>query len=196
MGTVIVGLTVSLDGFIAGADDGPAKPLGEGGEALFDWMNAGPERNRLHPFLCPPDASVPVVREWFECGAMVSGRRTFDIANGWKGGHPIDVPNVVLTHSPPTSGDWHPKIVFAEDLDAALKMAQEAAGDRPVSVCGASVAQQLLAAGSLDEIELNVAPVLLGSGVRLLDGVGPLPLERLWTIESEGVTHLRYRVLH
>jgi dihydrofolate reductase len=197
MGKVIVGLSVSLDGFIAGADDGPGKPLGEGGEALFAWMHAGPERNRLHPYLCPPDASLPVVRGWLEdCGAMISGRRTFDIANGWKDGHPIDVPNFVVTHSPPTSGEWSPQVRFVtEGLNRALELAQEAAGDRDVSVCAANVAQQLLRAGKLDEIELSIAPVLLGAGVRLLDGVGPVALERLWTIESEGVTHLRYRVV-
>jgi dihydrofolate reductase len=106
------------------------------------------------------------------------------------------VPNFVVTHSPPSSGRWGPQVtIVTEGLQRALELAQEAAGDRDVSVCAANVTQQLLRAGMLDEIELSVAPVLLGAGVRLLDGVGPVALERLWTIGSDGVTHLRYRVV-
>jgi dihydrofolate reductase len=199
MGNVIVDLTVSLDGFIAGADDGPALPLGRGGERLFTWMGAGPESNRLESRLCPPDASMQVVKEWMtECGAMISGRRTFDIANGWAGGHPIDAPIFVVTHEAPTHGEWSPRVSFVTDgLDHALELAQEAAGDLKVSLAGASTAQQLLRAGKLDEIQLSVVPVLLGAGVRLLDNLGPDPitLEQTRVIESEGVTHLRYRVV-
>jgi hypothetical protein len=99
MGEVVVDLTVSLDGFIAGSDDGPDLPLGRGGERLFAWMNAGPESNRVDRWLAPPDGSKVVVDEWMtEGGAIISGRRTFDIADGWKDGHPIDVPVFVLTH--------------------------------------------------------------------------------------------------
>src|SRR5688572_6846562 len=99
MGKVVVDLSMSLDGFIAGSDDGPGLPLGRGGEGLFTWMSAGPESNRVNRWLCPPDASKVVVDEWMtEGGAIISGRRTFDIANGWKDGHPIDVPIFVVTH--------------------------------------------------------------------------------------------------
>jgi len=198
MGTVVVDLTVSLDGFIAGPDDGAAFPLGRGGERLFTWMGAGPESNRVDARLCPPDASKVVVDEWMsEAGAIISGRRTFDIANGWKDGHPIDVPIFVVTHTAPTGGEWSPRVSFVTDgLDEALALAQEAAGDRWVSVAGASIAQQLLRAGRLDEIQVSVAPLLLGGGVRLLDHIGadPIALEQTRVIESEGVTHLRYRV--
>ena len=83
---------------------------------------------------------------------------------------------------------------FVTDLDQAVELAREAAGDRNVSVCAASVTQQLLRAGLLDEINLNVTPVLLGGGVRLFDGVGPVELEQVRVIESVGVTHVRYRV--
>jgi dihydrofolate reductase len=199
MGAVIVDLSVSLDGFIAGADDGSDRPLGRGGEALFAWMAAGPEENRVDPRIAPPDASLPVVEEMMsEIGAMVSGRRTFDIADGWKNGHPVDVPNFVVTHEAPTSGEWSPRVTFVTDgLDRALKLAQEAAGDRMVSVCAADVAQQVLRAGRLDEIRVSVTPVLLGSGVRLLDHLGPEPiaLEQARVVVSDGVTHLRYRVV-
>ena len=199
MGTVIVDLSTSLDGFIAGPDDGAEFPLGRGGEGLFTWMSAGPEENRVERRLSPPTASKAVVDEWTTSGgAIISGRRTFDIAGGWADGHPIDVPIFVLTHNPPTEGKWSPRVIFVtEGIDRALELAQEAAGDKVVSVCGADPAQQLLRAGKLDEIQVSVVPLLLGGGVRLLDhfGPGPIALEQIRVVESEGVTHLRYRVL-
>ena len=199
MGIVVVDLTVSLDGFVAGSDDGPDLPLGRGGERLFAWMSAGPESNRVEHRLAPPDASKVVVDEWMtDCGAMISGRRTFDIANGWKDGHPIDVPIFVVTHQAPTHGEWSPRVSFVTDgIERALELAQEAAGDLKVSVCAADTAQQLLRAGMLDEIQVSVVPLLLGTGVRLFDHLGPDPvaLEQTRVIASEGVTHLRYRVV-
>jgi len=199
MGDVTVDLTVSLDGFIAGSDDGPDLPLGRGGERLFMWMTAGPESNRVEARLVPPDASKVVIDEWMtDSGAIISGRRTFDIANGWKGGHPIDVPIFVVTHEAPTHGEWNPRVSFVTDgVDRALELAQQAAGDLKVSVAGAEIAQQLLRAGKLDEIQVSVIPLLLGGGVRLFDHIGaePIALEQIRVIPSEGVTHLRYRVV-
>jgi dihydrofolate reductase len=200
MGKVVVDLTVSLDGYIAGKDDGPGLPLGRGGERLFTWMSAGPESNRLEHRLAPPDASKVVVEEWMtQSGAIISGRRTFDIANGWKEGHPVDVPIFVVTHKAPAQGEWSPRVSFVTDgIERALELAQAAAGDRNVGVSGAAIAQQLLRAGKLDEIQVSVAPLLLGAGVRLFEHLGPDPigLEQIRVIESDGVTHLRYRVLH
>jgi dihydrofolate reductase len=116
MGTVIVDLSMSLDGFIAGSDDGADLPLGRGGERLFTWMNAGPESNRVESRLAPPDESKVVVDEWMTAsGAGISGRRTFDIANGWKDGHPIDAPIFVVTHAAPTEGEWSPRVSFVTD---------------------------------------------------------------------------------
>jgi dihydrofolate reductase len=199
MGDVSVDLTVSLDGFIAGPEDGAALPLGRGGESLFTWMSAGPKANQVEARLTPPDASKVVVDEWMtRCGALISGRRTFDIANGWKDGHPIDAPIFVVTHDPPTQGEWSPKVTFvSEGVERALDLAQEVAGDLKVSVSGADIAQQVLRAGRLDEIQVSIVPLLLGGGVRLLDHLGPDPiaLEQTRVIESDGVTHLRYRVL-
>jgi dihydrofolate reductase len=199
MGKVIVDLTMSLDGFIAGSGDGLELPLGRGGERLFTWMSAGPESNRVERRLNPPDASRVVVEEWMtRSGAGISGRRTFDIANGWKDGHPIDAPIFVVTHQAPTDGEWSPRVSFVTDgIEHALELAQEAAGDRVVSVSGADVAQQLLRARKVDEIQVSVVPLLLGAGVRLFDHLGPDPiaLEQTRVIESEGVTHLRYRVV-
>ena len=198
MGDVLVELTMSLDGFIAGPDDGAQFPLGRGGEALFTWMSAGPPENEVDPRIRPPDASMVVVNEWMtEYGAGISGRRTFDIANGWKDGHPIDAPIFVLTHNPPTEGEWSPQVTFVTTLDEALEKAQAAAGNKWVSVSGADPAQQLLRAGKLDGIQVSVVPLLLGGGVRLFDHLGgePIKLEQTRVIESEGVTHLRYRVV-
>jgi dihydrofolate reductase len=199
MGKVFVSLSMSLDGFIAGPNDGQEYPLGEGGEPLFAWMNAGPENVRQNEWLAPPEASLPIIEAWGrDTGAIVSGRRTFDIAGGWKNGHPIDVPIFVVTHEAPTEGEWSPRVQFVTDgLDRALELAQEAAGDLDVSVAAASPVQQLLRAGKIDEIEVSVVPYLLGGGVRLLDDFGPDPivLEQVAVTPSEGVTHLRYRVV-
>src|SRR6188472_2945590 len=133
MAKVIVDLSVSLDGFIAGPDDGLEQPLGRGGEALFAWMGAGTPREGTDERLAPPPASQVVIDEWTgTCGAMISGRRTFDIANGWAGGHPIDAPIVVLTHEPPASGEWSPQVRFATTLDEALDQARSLAGDHMI----------------------------------------------------------------
>lgn len=198
MGKVIIGLSISADGFIAGPDDGLEHPMGRGGERLFAWMSAGPESNRIDQWFAPPTASIPIVERWKECGALVGGRRTFDIARGWKHGHPIDAPIFVLTHEPPTDGEWNPRVTFVtEGLDRALELAQQAAGDRMISVGAANVAQQALRAGKVDEIDLSVVPCLLGGGVRLFDRLGhqPIDLEQVAVVESEGVTHVRYRVV-
>jgi hypothetical protein len=110
MGTVTVGSSVSVDGLVAGPNDGPEHPMGDGGDRLFRWMSAGPERNRVNNWFVPPDADRVVIDEWLsEAGALISGRRTFEIANGWRHGHPIDVSNFVVTHHPPTSGEWSPR---------------------------------------------------------------------------------------
>jgi dihydrofolate reductase len=198
MGKVVVDLSVSLDGYVAGPEDSPELPLGRGGEALFAWMNAGPEENRVHRYLQPPAASKAVVDEWTtDFGAIITGRRTFDIANGWRDGHPIDVPIFVLTHEAPTSGEWSERVEFVTDgLDNALERATHAAGDRHVSVCAGNVVSQLLRNGQLDEIRLSLVPVLLGAGVRFLDQIGaaPVRLEQLRVIVSDQVTHLSYAV--
>jgi dihydrofolate reductase len=199
MGSVVIDLSISLDGFIAGPDDGAELPLGRGGTALFTWMTAGPPANEAERRLRPPDPSKPIVDEWVSgTGAIISGRRTFDIANGWRDGHPVDVPIFVVTHEAPTQGDWSPRVSFVtEGLDTALDRAQQAAGDKSVSIAGAELARQLLRSNRVDEIQVSVAPVLLGGGVRLFDDLGPEPitLEQTRVIGSDGVTHLRYRVV-
>ena len=198
MGTVIVDLSVSLDGFIAGEGDGMSAPLGRGGDALFAWMAAGDPLPGVDSRLAPPEASRSIVDEWLaDAGAGLAGRRTFDIAGGWADGHPIDMPIFVVTHEAPTEGSWSPQVRFVTDgVERALELAQEAAGDKVISIAGASLAKELLALGKLDEIQVSIAPVLLGGGVRLFDHLdAPVALEQTRVVPSDGVTHLRYRVV-
>ena len=199
MGPAVVDLSVSLDGFIAGPDDGPDNPLGDGGRRLFDWWTAGTERIGPDDLFKPPARSLAVAREAFGSGAVITGRRTFDIARGWGGHHPLGCPYFVLTHTPPArwTGPGTGGTVVTNGIESALKQARAVAGDRMISVCAADIAQQFLKAGLLDEIRLSVVPVVLGGGVRLLDNLDgrQFDLECAQVVESDGVTHLRYRVL-
>ncbi len=199
MGKVVVDLSMSLDGFVAGPNDGPANPLGDGGSRLFDWWTAGDERIGSDDRFKPPARSHEVVAEMFDCGAIITGRRTFDIAGGWGGHHPVGAPFFLLTHRPPERwvGPGTDGTVVTEGIDRALELAQDVAEERPIGVCSADVAQQFLRAGLLDEIHVSIAPVLLGAGVGLFAGLEGhrFELECTRVVESDGVTHLRYAVL-
>jgi dihydrofolate reductase len=199
MGEVVVGLSMSVDGFIAGPNDGRGNPLGDGGFRLFEWWSAGTERVGPDDRFKPPTSSLPVVREMFDCGAIITGRRTFDIAGGWGGHHPIGAPFFVLTHEPPDRyvGPGTDGTVVTDGIESALEQARAVAGDRAISVGAADVAQQYLKAGLLDEIHIDLVPVILGGGVSLFANLEghPINLECTRVVESEGVTHLRYRVL-
>jgi len=197
MGLVTIGLSVSLDGFVAGPHDGPANPLGDGGGRLFEWWTAGTEQLGPDRRFTPPARSREVVQELFDCGAVISGRRTFDIARGWGGRHPTGAPFFLVTHRRPTEwvGPGTDGTAVTDGILNALEQARAAAGDRPVTVTSASLAQQYLCAGQIDEINLNVVPVLLGDGVALFANLDKaMDLECTRVVESDGVTHLRYRV--
>jgi dihydrofolate reductase len=199
MGRVLVGLSMSLDGFIAGPNDGPGNPLGDGGARLFDWWSAGSERPGPDDRFKPPARSRGVVAEMFSCGAIITGRRTFDIAGGWGGHHPLGAPFFLLTHEAPEHhvGPGSDGIVVSDGIESALEKARAVAAGRDVAVCAADVAQQYLAAGLLDELHIDLVPVLLGSGVPLFANIGDRrpELECTRVVESDRVTHLRYRVL-
>jgi dihydrofolate reductase len=199
MGKVVVGLSVSLDGFVAGPNDGPSNPLGDGGGRLFDWWTAGTERLGPDDRFKPPARSRPVVEEMFECGAIITGRRTFDIANGWGGHHPVGAPFFLLTHNSPDQhvGPGTEGTVVTDGIESALEQARAVAGERDIAVGAADLAQQYLKAGLLDELHLNLVPVLLGAGVRLFANLEDhqFDLECTRVVESDGVTHLRYRVV-
>ena len=132
-------------------------------------------------------------------GALVMGRRTFDLTGGWGGKHPLDVPVFVLSGSVPQEWVYEesPFTFVTDGLESALEQAKAVAGDKDIGVGAASVVQQCIKAGLLDEIHLDLVPVLLGGGVSLFDhlGTGPIPLECTRVIEGTGVTHRTYRVV-
>ena len=203
MGKVAVGLTMSLDGFIAGPNDGPERPLGEGGERLFEWYSGGDTEYEMPGtgmvFRISPQ-SVELLREVNErMGSFVTGRRTFDIANGWGGNPSLGVPTFVVTHSVPEEWIYEgsPYTFVTDGVERAVELAKEVAGDRDVAVGAASIAQQCIRAGLLDEVHANLAPVLLGGGIGLFEYLGttPIDLESTRVIEAPGVTHLTFRVV-
>jgi dihydrofolate reductase len=202
MGKVMSGLTMSLDGFIAAPNDGPENPLGEGGMRLFDWYSSGDTE-----YVVPSGEmtfkvskqSAELLREVFSSlGAIVTGRRTFDITNGWGGKHPLDAPVFVLTHNVPEGWDYEgsPFTFITDGVESAVEKAKAVAGDENVAVGAASLAQQCLRAGILDEVHVDLVPVLLGGGVRFFDDLGEqIELERTRLIEAPDVTHITFRVV-
>lgn len=203
MGKVASGLTMSLDGFIAGPNDGPENPLGEGGMRLFDWYASGDTEYRLPGtemvFRVSPQSAELLREAHSKMGAFVTGRRTFDITNGWGGSPPLGVPAFVVTHTVPQEWVYEgsPFTFVTDGVESAVEQAKAVAGDKDVAVGAASIAQQCLKAGLLDEIHIDLVPVLLGEGVRLFDHLGtePIELERTRVIEAPGVTHLTFRVV-
>ena len=202
MGKVISDMSMSLDGFIVGPNDGPENGLGDGGEALHDWIWGGTtDRSAASPLTSAKDSNREVMDEWVEgLGAVIMGRWSFDIAEAaWGDNPPFHVPVFVLTHKPKERlvKDGGTTFTFVTDgIESALSQAQVAAGDKNVHLHGASSAQQLLKAGLLDEIQIHLVPVLLGGGKRLLDSIGKhIELEKTRVIDSPGVTHLRFRVI-
>jgi dihydrofolate reductase len=186
---------VSVDGYSAGPNQSKDDPLGVGGERLHRWMFEQPEANRA------------VIDTIVSAGAYIMGRHMFgpdrgewDLEwSGWWGPEPpYHAPVFVLGHRErePVVMEGGTTFHFVTDgIESALAQARAAAGDRTVSIAGgASVVQQYLRAGLIDELRLHVAPVVLGAGERLLDNVGDLRLEQLEVTSSELVTHLRYRV--
>ena len=203
MGKVSTGLTMSLDGFIAGPNGGPERPLGEGGERLFEWYSGGETEYRLPGtemvFRVSPQ-SAELLREVDRTmGALVTGRRTFGIANGWGGSPPLGVPTFVVTHAVPQEwvGEGSPFTFVTDGVESAVEKAKGAATGKGVAVGAASIAQQRIRAGLLDEVHVNLVPVLLGGGVRLFEHLGttPIELESTRVIEAPGVTHLTFRVV-
>ncbi|MGW7537677.1 dihydrofolate reductase family protein [Amycolatopsis sp. NPDC054798] len=180
-------MSVSVDGYIAGPDDRPGQELGRDGFRLFDWLD-----DRMSE-----GVNGQVYAEASATGAVISGRRTFELAKRWRGDHHDGVPIHVLTHHVDPADKPPGSAKFYTDVDACADEARAKAGDRAVLVHGAGAAQALLAADQLDEIELHLVPVLLGEGRRLFEptGLGHVELEPVRRLEGRGVTHLRYRVV-
>ena len=204
MGKVRTALSMSLDGFIGGPNDGPEAPMGEGGEWLLAWYSGGDTEYRLPGtemvFMVSPQTAELLRETRTTTGALVTGRRTFDLTHGWGGRHPLDVPVFVLTHTVPQE-EWlyegSPFTFVTDGLESALEQARAVAGDKDVGVGAASLVQQCIRARLLDEIHVDLVPVLLGDGVRLFEHLGnvPIELERTTVVEGAGVTHLTFRVV-
>ena len=198
MGATVLYMSMSLDGFIAGPNDGRGNGLGDDGRRLHDWLLTGdaPSAPSGVPGR-PAGVNGEAFDDFMATGAVVVGRRTFDIAGGWAGDHHDGVPIFVLTrHEPDGEQARWPLVRYVSDVEDAMTRAKQAAGDKDVLVHGARTAQLALAAGVLDELQIHLVPVLLGQGRRLFDQLGAdhVELELTRIIDGAGVTHLRYRV--
>ena len=191
MSASVLYMSMSLDGYIAGRDDGPDNPGGDGFMRLHDWFaTADGESGR------PPGPAGEVYDEMQATGAVLVGRRTAEQAGHYNGNH-HGVPIVVVSRRPlPSSVASYPSVTYVTDgIEDAMAQAKAAAGDRDVLVHGAYTAQRALEAGVLDELQVHQIPVLFGQGLRLFD-VSPsrVELEIVRVIDTPEATHIRYRV--
>jgi len=198
MSATVLYMSMSLDGFIAGPNEGPGNGLGDGGHRLHEWVFEGAAANPSGVPGRPPGVDGEVYDEMMSTGAVVAGRGTFEPAGGWGGDHHDGVPIFILSRHPSDAevAQW-PLVTYVDDVATAMARAKEAAEERNVLVHGAATAQLALAAGVLDEIQIHLIPVLFGQGRRLFDHHGPdhVELERTAAIAAPGgTTHLRYRV--
>ena len=196
MTKVLAGITTSVDGYIAGPDDGPGKGLGEGGERLHYWVFGGPWTYADGP----KGEATGEDAEWLaettsKIGAVVAGRWTYEAAGHWGDENPWGLPLFIVTRRPdeePEGGAFS----FVSGVEEAVRRAKEAAGDKAVHVMGgADVIRQALAAGLVDELTIIVAPVVLGGGKRLFEGfTTPLELEHIGVRQTRFATFVEYRV--
>jgi dihydrofolate reductase len=185
-------MSMSLDGFIAGTGVSPEAGLGVGGERLHEWVFSDPD----------PQSLALLDQSSKRLGAMITGRRTYDLSVRWWGSDgptgEARVPLFVLTHRASPGPDPASVYTFVTGgVDALVERARAAAGEKDIGVSGVEIGRQLLQAGHIDEILIHVVPVLFGDGVRLYEQVGGehIGLEIVETIPTANVTHLRYRVL-
>ncbi len=195
MSKVIAGFSMSLDGFVADPDDGVGQ--------VFKWYSAGGTDAEV----MAGDGTFEMSREGAEfieeagrgAGVLVTARRTFDLAHAWGGKHPMDVPMIVVTHRVPeewANRERSPFTFVTDGVPKAIDVARQIAGDKDVVVGAPSVTWQCLQLGLLDAIHIDLAPVVLGRGIRLFDHL-PGPVEFLIT-EASGnphVTHITYQVI-
>jgi dihydrofolate reductase len=182
-------MSMSLDGLIAGPTT-MREPAADQGDRLHDWLSDGGVDPRSHRPASAPSATV--FDEVMATGAVIAGQRTYELAGGWNGDHHDGVPVFVVTHSAPDGTPPGSVRFITECIESCVGQAKAAAGDKDVLVHGANTAQECL----LDEMEIQLIPVLLGEGRRLFEGLGRehIELELVRALEAPGVTRLRHRV--
>lgn len=192
MSKVVSHMTMSLDGFIADPQDGI--------DELFAWYGAGdvsvPTANKDIAFSVD-ESSAELLRGMLgNAGALVSGRRLFDITDGWDDNHPIGTPVVVVTHHAPENADRWPRTTFTDSVETGIERARELAGDKDVIVSSADIAGQALDLGLLDEVHVSLVPVLLGKGIPYFADLSAAPhrLEDPVVTQGTRATHLRYAI--
>jgi dihydrofolate reductase len=186
-------MSMSLDGYIAGPNDEPDNPGGDGFMRLHQWFATADGE-----FFRPSGPAGELVDEWNATGAVLAGRRLMEQVDHWNGDH-HGVPIFVPSHRPPpASAANYPLVTYVTDgIESAMAQAKAAAGDRDVMVHGAYTAQRALEAGVLDEIQIHQIPVLFGGGRRQFDVLpSHVELEIIRVIDTPEATHIRYRVLH
>lgn len=202
MGKVLGGLTMSLDGYITGPNDRPGAGLGDGGERLHYWVFGGPWSYDQPPTGEATGADKAYIEETFSTtGAWLVGRTMHDVVDGWGDDPGFDVPLFIVTHRPhETQVKGKSTFEFVTGgIDEALAKAQAAAGDKNVLIMGgANLLCQYLDAGVVDELVVTIAPIVLGGGKRLFDGLTrhDLVFDRTHVVESDHATHLRYRITY
>jgi dihydrofolate reductase len=196
MTKVLAGITTSVDGYIAGPDDGPGKGLGAGGERLHNWVFGGPWTYDDMPRGEPAGEDAAWLNDAIaRIGAVVGGRYTYEASGHWGGKNPWGLPFFIVTHRPQDEPDGG-AFTFVSGVTAAIDQATAAAGDKDVHVMGgADVIRQALEAGVVDELTIIVAPVILGGGKRLFAGFSrSIELEHIGVRQSPFATFIDYRV--
>lgn len=193
MGKVLTHMTMSLDGYVADREDQPGE--------LFDWYGAGevslPSGNENVTFNVDESSAEMLGDLTEKSGALVAGRRLFDLANGWNDAHPAGMAVVVVTHNPPDdAAERWPKTTFVDGVEPAIVKAREIAGDTNVTVASPNVIAQALELGLVDEICVSLVPVLFGEGIPYFSKLkrGHLLLEDPVVIQGHRALHLTYRV--
>lgn len=193
MGIVLTEMSMSLDGYVATAEDDVTE--------LHRWYGSGdvetPTGSPGYSFRTSQASAAVLRNAMADSGALITGRRNFDLAGGWGGSHPLAVPVVVVTHSVP--GGWprdDAPFSFVDDIARAVDTAKSLAGERNVVIASPDIAQQCLNHGLLDEIVVSLVPVLLGSGIPLFAHLdqAPIVLGNPIVVQGTGVTHLRFTV--
>jgi dihydrofolate reductase len=191
MATVVADMSMSLDGYVAGPGDDITQ--------VFDWILTGevnlPTANPGMSFQTDAQNAEIWSEAMDDAGAVITGRRTFDLAGGWGGTHPMGAPVFILTHNPPDGFDDAPFTFVTDGIESAVEQAKAAAGDKVVGVGGASAAQQALNAGLLDAVRFSLVPVLLGDGVPFFANLerAPVWFEAPEVVETGPVTHLYFK---